>query len=266
MKNATTSLILLLALLFYWSCTEEAEQIETVRDPATETPPFTKNIIFSENVEGTTPFSKAHDWDIGDWDYALQFVTDVAYEGSKSARFEIQEDQELVATGKRSEITIVKGEDGDIGNNTWYSFAVYFPEAGYEYDDEREVINQWYQDGSPATSLRTEEDKLILETGNTEDSRKEYVIAGIVKNKWHTVVIHFIHSYSSDGLIEIWYDGEKKMTLRGGNMYDDVLPKWKIGLYKSAFKYGTSDVSKRIIYFDNVMVGNASSTYTSMIP
>lgn len=251
------------------SCTDESVAPAKTPDPTPTNPPpppAGNHIIYQETVEGDAPFSGAHDWDVGDWDYALQFVNNVAYKGSKSARFEIQEDQDLVATGKRSEITIVKGDDGDIGKNTWYSFAVYFPSDGYEYDDEREVINQWFQGDSPATSLRTEEDKIILETGNTKDSRTEYVISSIAKDKWHTVVMHFVHSYGSDGLIELWYDGQKKLTINGGNMYDDILPKWKIGLYKSAFKYDTSDVTKRVIYFDNVKVGDAYATYETMIP
>lgn len=224
------------------------------------------NFIFRETMEGLTPFSKAHDLDVGDWDYALQFVKAPYYRGLKSARFEIREDQPLVATGKRSEVTIVKGSLGHITKNTWYSFAVYFPSVGYEYDDEREVINQWFQDGSPATSLRTHRDRILLESGNTEDNREQYDIGAITKNRWHTFVMHFIHSYGSDGLIELWYDGVKKFTLRGGNMYDDILPKWKIGLYKSAFKYGTSDVNRRIIYFDNIKVGNENATYETMRP
>lgn len=266
MKKEFLTLLMAFAILIS-SCNDESVTPAAPNEPPPPAPtPAGNQIIYQETVEGDAPFSTAHDWDVGDWDYALQFVNTVAYKGSKSARFEIHEDQELVATGKRSEITIVKGEDGDIAKNTWYSFAVYFPSDGYEYDDEREVINQWFQGDSPATSIRTEEDKVILETGNTKDSRTEYVISSIVKDKWHTVVMHFVHSYGSDGLIELWYDGQKKLTIKGGNMYDDILPKWKIGLYKSAFKYGTSDVTKRVIFFDNVKVGNASATYDTMIP
>jgi hypothetical protein len=224
------------------------------------------SLIYEEKVEGSTPFSTANDWDVGDWDYALQFVSDPVFQGSKCARFEIREDQPLVANGKRSEITIVKGADGEISKNTWYSFAVYFPTVGYEFDHEREVINQWYQNGSPATSLRTDEDRILLETGNTMDTRVRIDLGPIVKDKWHEVVMHFIHSYGSDGLIELWLDGEKKVTKYGGNMYDDILPKWKIGLYKSAFKDGTSDVYKRIIYFDNVRVGDQNNSYETMKP
>jgi len=224
------------------------------------------NLLFEETFEGPSPFSTAHSFDVGTWKYALQYVSSPVFRGKKAARFEIRKDQPLVSGGKRSEVVIVKGADGEIKKNTWYAFAVYFPSVGYEIDREREVINQWYQNGSPATSLRTQKDRILLETGNTTNSRRQIDIAPITKNKWHTFVFHFIHSYKSDGLIELWHNGKKVLTVHGGNMYDDVLPKWKIGLYKSAFKHGTSDVSKRIIYFDNVRVGDGTATYADLDP
>ena len=227
---------------------------------------LSNNLIFEETMEGLTPFSTAHGKEVGTWDYALQYVTDPVFKGIKSARFEIREDQPLVKDGKRAEVTIVKGADGDITKNTWYSFAVYFP-SSYAYDSEREVINQWYQNGSPATSLRTDSDRIILETGNTSSTRKKFALSPIVKGKWHTFVMHFIHSYGTDGLIEIWLNGTKIFTRSGGNMYNDVLPKWKIGLYKSAFKTpGLSSVRSRVIYFDNIRVGNSLATLEQMDP
>lgn len=271
--KSLTLLSFLTAILLATSCEDEDPNLEpaiTTPTPSlttatTQTPEVT-NVIYEETMEGLTPFSTAHDWDVGSWAYALQFVKSPIYKGLKTARFEIREDQPLVANGKRSEVTIIKGSLGKITKNAWYSFAVYFPSEGYEYDDEREVINQWYQNGSPATSLRTRRDRILLETGNTMDTRRQFDIGAIAKDKWHTFVFHFIHSYQSDGLIELWVNGTKKLTLKGGNMYDDILPKWKVGIYKSAFKYGTSDVSRRVIYFDNIKVGNEKASYETMKP
>jgi len=222
------------------------------------------NLIFVETVEGTNPFSTARSMEVGSWDYALQFVTNPVFEGLKSVRFEIRKDQQLIKNGKRSEIVIVKGSKGDITKDTWYSFAAYFPTVGYEYDTEREVINQWYQNGTPATSLRTQKDRFLLESGNMPGNRKRYDLGQITKNTWQEFVLHFIHSNRSDGLIEIWHNGKKVLTRRGGNMYKDVLPKWKIGLYKAAFKNDKSLVTRRIIYFDNIRVGNSKATYADM--
>ena len=110
------------------------------------------NLLFYETFEGKKPFLGAHGIEAGDWDYALQYVTNPVYRyrSSKSVRFEIREDQHLVQNGKRAEVTIIKGLPS---KNMWYSFAVYFPTDGFAKDSQLEVINQWYQHGSPATSL-----------------------------------------------------------------------------------------------------------------
>src|SRR5687768_10050677 len=66
-----------------------------------------ENLIFHETFEGFEPFSTVHNKEIGDWDYALQYVDLPVYAGMRSARFEIQHDQPLVAEGKRSEVTVL---------------------------------------------------------------------------------------------------------------------------------------------------------------
>ena len=252
------------SILLFAACKKDSIVDDKKPVPPSDTSGTRNNLIYEEKMEGSAPFSTAHGMEVGTWDYALQFVTSPVFQGQKSARFEIRIDQPLIQNGKRSEVTIVKGSDGDITKDTWYSFSAYFPTDGYEFDSEREVINQWYQDGSPATSIRTQEDRFLLESGNTMDTREQYDLGPITKNTWHEFVLHFIHSYGSDGLIEIWHNGTKVLTVNGGNMYDDVLPKWKIGLYKAAFKTDNSLVTKRVIYFDNIRVGNSNATYADM--
>jgi hypothetical protein len=225
------------------------------------------NVIYEETFEGSNPFSTAHSKEIGSWDYALQFVTNPVFAGNKAARFEIREDQPLIKDGKRAEVTIIKGENLP-GKNMWYSYAIYFP-ADYAKDGEQEMINQWYQDRSPATGLRVDDDRIILHTGNTysPDNRKKIDLGAVEKGKWNTFVFHFIHSNGTDGLIEVWRNGVKVLTHKGGNMYaSSIMPKFKMGLYKSAFKYGTSAVDKRVLYFDNIKVGNGNATLAEMDP
>ena len=167
----------------------------------------------------------------------------------------------------------------------WYSFAAYFPADEFVKDTEREIISQWYQradkhlgekSSSPATALRIKNDRFVLDTGFNADlvsdgvqegSKKKLDLGEVTKNTWHEFVFHFVHSYEEDGLIEVWHNGEKVITHRGGNMYNNaVLPKWKIGLYKAAFKSGASTLPNRVVYFDNIKVGNERASYEEMAP
>jgi hypothetical protein len=176
----------------------------------------------------------------------------------------IRKDEPLVKGGKRSEVTIIKGENLP-GRDMWYSFAAYFPSEGFAYDETQEMISQWYQNGSPATGFRINRDRFYLETGNTPDGRKKIDLAQVTKDTWHEFVFHFVHSHGTDGLIEVWHNGTKILTHKGGNMYNvDIMPKWKVGLYKSSFKYNTSLVDKRVAYYDNIRVGNANATLSDM--
>ena len=71
-------------------------------------------------------------------------------------------------------------------------------------------------------------------------------------------------SNDADFLIALAAKQKKILTVAGGNMYDSFLPKWKIGLYKAGFKNNTSQVSKRVIYFDNIRVGSAQARLRDM--
>ncbi len=256
------------------------KQYEQAAPPGSVAPGASDKLLFEETFEGANPFSTAHNLETGDWQYALQYVNSPVYRGRKAVRFEIREDQPLVKNGKRSEVTIV---DAVPDKNRWYSFAVYFPSDGFATDSEQEIISQWRQrpdyhlgedGGSPATALRVKRDKFILDVGYNAKQvsdgvapggRKKIELGAVTKNTWHEFVFHFVHSYGEDGLVEVWHNGEKILTHKGGNMYNNVmLPKWKIGLYKASFKHGTSEVSKRIAYFDDIRVGSEKAAFADM--
>ena len=239
------------------SCNKEAEV------PVVPVVPV--NFIYEETFEGSAPFTDIWSQEVGDWDYALQFVNDPVFEGTGSVRFEIRKDQDLVANGKRSEVVIVKGTEGRIGEDTWYSFAVYLPKDDYLPDHELDVISQWHNDGSPVRLL-TESSKFKLDIGDEKGNKEEIDIGELTTNKWHEFVFHFIHSNGAGGLIEVWLNGEKKIARSGGNAYNNELPKWKVGVYKSAFEKAITNVDKRVIYFDNIRIGGEEASYGAMSP
>jgi len=223
-----------------------------------------KNLIFYETFEGPDPFSTVHNKEIGNWDYALQYVDSVAYDGSRSARFEIRDDQLMVAEGKRAEVTVIMGSNEKLTGSAWYSFAVYFP-SSFATDTTYDVISQWYHEGSPVR-LMVKRERFLIDIGCERESKEKIVVGGLTRDQWHEFVFHFIHSGSDDGFIAVWHNGKQKVAYSGCNLYGDSLPKWKVGIYKAAFEVGTSLVKSRVVFFDNLKIGDENASYRDLEP
>jgi hypothetical protein len=231
-----------------------------------------ESLIFEETFESTRPFAGAHKLQVGPRSHALQYVSKPVYRGTKAARFELRSSDPMVSRGTRAEAYILKNSATD--KIRWYSFAAYFPAEGYAYDSQNEAINQWHQSGTPATSLRIKEDRFYLQTGNDPRHRKKIDLGPVTKDSWHEFVFRFVHSAGEDGLIEVWHNGCKLLTHRGGNMYElyqfpqlklgAQYPNWKIGIYKAGWNKGTTDTDRRVVFYDNIRVGNENATFAVM--
>lgn len=230
------------------------------------------NLLYYEGAEGTSIFgsytTKLSTTKVSKQTtttYGITQATDKFYSGTKSVRFELRDGDPLNNSGTRAEITFPAATN----LNRWYSYAIYFPAAGYKIDKSDEVITQWHQGGgaTPALCLRTKNDRLYLRILG-----KTWVDLGLIdKDKWHTYVMHVKHSAGADGLVEIWYDGKKILSRTGANMYkvggDYKDPNLKLGIYKSAWNGTVATDSKvRVIYFDEIKMGNEKATYAEMVP
>ena len=275
---------LVLSLLFFvFTACEKSELEETLTERvATVDQAKAINLVFAETFESKVPFYTVHGTDFGT-PYSFQVVSHPVFSGAKSARFELRDTDPMISSGTRSEVTIVKDA---IQKEMWYSFAVFFPADDFARDSGKELISQWHQAAdshlgeksqSPATHLVIKNDRFILDTGyNNEQisngvipaSRKRIDLGLVTKDTWHQFVIHFIHSYEADGLIEIWHNGNKILTHPGGNMYNNVdMPRWKLGIYKWKWNGDeTTDTRKRVLYFDNIKVGDQQVSLKDMAP
>jgi hypothetical protein len=239
-------------------------------------------VIFDEDFEGPLPFSQAQNTEFGAA-HSFAIVTDPVYQGTRSARFQLKDTDPMISDGTRAEVTVVKDS---VKAEMWYAFAVFFPSNGFAPDSPKEIISQWHQlpdthlgenAQSPATHLVIEQDKFILGIGYNKalisdgvnpDNHKDYDLGPVTKDTWHEFVFHFIHSIHAEGLVEVWHNGINVRTHLGGNMYNNVdVPKWKLGIYKWQWNgEGTTDTRERILYFDNIRVGNAKATLADMSP
>jgi len=273
---------LFLVLCLFASCEEQDITEKTLDSLAATENSHTSPVIFSENFEGPAPFCRAHNTDFGK-SHSFAVVNSPVYKGDKAGRFKLKASDPMVSSGTRAEVTVIKVGVEEV---MWYSFAVLFPADGYDRDSGKETISQWHQMAdvhlgekpqSPATFLGVRSDRFILDTGYNAkkvsngvdpDKRKSFDLGPVTKDIWHGFVFHFIHSYKSDGLIEIWHNGKRILRHTGGNMYNsEDMPKWKLGIYKWKWNgEGTSDTHKRILYYDNIKAGGSNATLAEMTP
>ena len=223
------------------------------------------NIVYLENFEGPSAFASYVN-DQTATSYGIARVTSPVFQGSAAGRFEIRDTDPEASGGTRSEVLFPE----QTSLNRWYAFAVYFPSDQYKYDETDETICQWHQEGgtSASISLRTKNDRLVLSViPSYKGTSQKYDVGAVTKDAWNTVILHVNHSPDSDGLIELWVNGQKVAERTGDNMYSlsnsgVVTPRWKLGVYKSKWNgSNTTATSERVLYVDNVILGNEHATY-----
>lgn len=261
MKN-----LLILFLFAFFSCIKTDTSIsQTISQNATAP------LLYHETFETSTPFAGLNTQ--FETSHAFTLATAPVFQGSRSGRFELRDTDPENNGGVRAEAVFPIASN----LNRWYSFAVYFPSADYKFDSEDEVIGQWKQhehDVSSAISLRIKEDKFRLTVFPAyKVTSIKYDLGLIPKDKWLSFVIHVKHSTGSDGLIELWIDGVKKLNRTGSNMYKLTSesgmtnPEWKIGVYKSGWNGSqTTMTTKRVLFYDDIKLGNENATYAEMVP
>jgi Polysaccharide lyase len=284
----TNKLKMLIAAMWLGLCAISCEEIipeETLTGPLRRADQALAGpLIFEETFEGPAPLHQAHNTDFGSsHSFALVTAPEPVFQGSRAARIKLKASDPMLSGGTRAEVTVV----GDsVKEEMWYSFAMYFSSAGFELDSTKEIISQWHQledahlgeqSQSPATHLLIHKDNFILGVGYSKDSvskgvdpdyLQNYDLGPVTKDTWHEFVFHFIHSYQDEGLVEVWHNGTQKVHHLGGNMYNNVLmPKWKVGIYKWKWNgEDTTNTRKRIVYLDNIRVGNKTATLADMAP
>jgi hypothetical protein len=264
---------LLFATLF--SCQKEA--LETQHSPesfddlpsatGTISAAATANIIYEENFEGSNPFGTYVSKQFGT-SHAFATASSPLFDGSKVGRFELRDSDPLVNDGTRVEVSFPYQSS----LHRWYSFAEYFPSAQWKADDADEVLAQWHQGGnySPSISLRGKNDHLWLYVKPTPSTTEKIDLGVIPKDKWNQFVFHIKHSSGNDGILELYINGTKVYNRTGVTMYDLVKygakePKFKFGIYKSNWNSSTTKTNIRVVYVDNVRIGNENATYAEMV-
>jgi hypothetical protein len=228
------------------------------------------NLIYQETFEGDAPLSTYVKRQFV-MPYSFTVAGSPVLTGYNSGRLELRDTDPMNNNGTRAEISFPKQSVQD----RWYVFSAYFHASDFAYDTKDEVICQWYQglNGySSSISLRVRQDRFRLTVIPYKGAQSEKIDLGLMaKDTWITFAFHIKHSSGSEGLIELWMNGTKVLNRSGSNMYDLAsdpeaeTPNWKLGIYKSAWNGDqTSDVSRRVLYLDNIKLGNENATLEEM--
>jgi hypothetical protein len=227
-------------------------------------------VLYHVNFEGSTPFPAFVGRQTAT-NYALQVVDSPVYKGNKAARFELRDSDPENYNGTRAEIAFPKPAAAT-NLEQWYAFAIFFPMDGFEEDVSDEVISQWHQGGkaTPSLCIRTQYNRMKLRIKGSPHSKEWFDMGALQKNTWLYFVIHVKHSSGADGLVTVWCNGAQLINHNGPNMYNlnsgiFHAPNWKLGIYKSAWNGpAATRVSKRVLYLDEISVGNQHATYADM--
>lgn len=199
--------------------------------------------------------------------YSINRVNTVARTGSYSTRYELRKTDGLIGYGKRSEACRYSKSEPVVKVERWYAASYYLP-SDYVTDAAPEIVSQWHSNiGSPPLALWTQNGQWRI----TRFGNKQTILGNYTKNKWTDFVFHVKWSTGSDGLIEAWKDGVKVLTFNGATAITGTTyaPYMRTGLYKWPWNPTSSIVStttKRVLYVDDVRIGNERATYYDVTP
>ena len=218
------------------------------------------------------------------FDYSCSVVQNPQGDGSVM-RFEHRKgDYDGSRETKGAELKTVERTPLSQANEFWYGFKVYFPEDGMRRDVSPDMIAQWHgrpdfdkgEDWrNPIAFLDVRNDDMTFSCAyspkevNVNEEKKQEVsvsLGKVPKSRWVSFVFHIKFDPFGDGIVEMWQDGKSVLSRRGvGCGYNDELaPYFKYGFYK--YSNRQSDHDSRVIFFDDVRVGDSSASYNDVMP
>jgi hypothetical protein len=241
--------------------------------PAPSTGTISPNIIYREAFEGSS-FWPNLSKEVNTT-YGFTTISSPAIEGSKAGRFELRDGD--ADSYYRSEVRWPVSYSSTA--DRWFSFYAYWPSATEGADSKDELFHQCHQTSATSPPL-----SLHIQNGHFYSEINGQVFSGVLgqgsgtqrtdlgnvpKDQWVKFVIHYKFSYNSDGVWQIWENGNQVLNYTGKTIYPPAittsLPSFKLGIYKWVWSgTGSSDVTDRVMIVDDVRIGNENSTYSDL--
>jgi|tagenome__1003787_1003787.scaffolds.fasta_scaffold20781802_1 hypothetical protein len=213
--------------------------------------------------------------------------------GTHSVRFQLYKGDRRINCGVRCELAVDPPEpprtDPAIPTERWYGFSVFLPYT-WAPDPAPESVTQWHQvteGGSPPLAILTTGDDWIVSQRDWSNvagnNTIEHSAGPFARREWTDWVVHVRWSAASDGLLEIWRNGQRVPGFapkRGRNTFSNSSRHYmKIGIYKWQWNDAApvapgcpkpgpdhSMQSRRVMYHDEVRIVDARGTYATVAP
>ncbi len=166
----------------------------------------------------------------------------------------------------------------------WYGYSSFMPSASMANDNQTVIVSQWHGHPDPGFEDTVPPLAISIEPGNKlqvlyfasskqittplqhPTSKKVLDLGTASFDRWVDFVIHVKwDATGTTGLLEIWQDGvkivdEQNISIGYPQQYK---PFFKAGLYCWT---GKSNYAEKVIYYDEVRIGNATADYNAVKP
>ncbi len=242
------------------------------------TAPAEAAIVFSDGFETETVNNVLDRWaSYETWGSrsSHSLSTSLAREGSRSMRFCMDKSAAPVDPPKAD--LVDRGQDQVDGINldeeNWIGFSFYVPTSHVFGDSRPTILYQMHDNNKRPPFTLTISDNGYLQYSFSADDNQTATdqLAPITKGKWMDIVLHTKPSYSSNGFMKIYVNGELEKTYNGKFSEPGAsLRASRIGWYLSGLrrsesinKYAGEDY---VIYFDAYRRGDKNSSYEEVAP
>jgi hypothetical protein len=178
----------------------------------------------------------------------------------------------------RSELVIKDAKEVANGKDTWFGFSNRIDES-WEFGKRGDIVFNVHKRREAGDAHGRQPLSLYVKNGRWElgvrgDANRKstlkstksarFDLGPVEKGKWNDWVIRYKPSFNDDGEVEVWKDGQKVVSHKGANAFNDRRPGFaKFGIYRPR---GGGTVGRRIIDFDEVKVGDESSRFEDVSP
>jgi hypothetical protein len=223
------------------------------------------NLLLESGFEGSSPYlGWANDQHC--CGYSLKQSPAKFTEGSNSLRLEVDSLDPQTSSSIRSELV---QEAEKAGTERWYGFNMYL--ENWTDDNAGESVFQWHPDNSTGTataSLWASGGRFVFQSNSSGgNAGSEYIDLGpVLSNQWVSWVIHVKWATDNSGIMQVWKNGALVIDKPHAVTAPPEGTYFKLGINKFGWGIQSSSVAQRVLYFDEVRIGNERAKYEDVKP